>query len=153
MKSRNGLKQRAFLDEYVATASVTKAAAAAKVDRRTAYKWLRNDKAYAAQFEATKIEVCGSIEDEMVRRGVEGVLEPVFHKGKACGVIRVYSDGLLQMLAKGFMPEKYRERANVEVSAPGGGPILLEDARLSALTDDELASLIVMARKLEPEKL
>ena len=45
------------------------------------------------------------------RRAVEGVDEPVgWSKGKAGGTIRRYSDVLLMFLAKGVLPDRYRER-------------------------------------------
>jgi hypothetical protein len=148
-KTRNTAKQQSFLAAFVATASITKAAEAAKIHRQRHYTWLEDDPHYPALFEHAKTEASQSLEDEAVRRAHEGVLEPVFYKGKPAGVVRVYSDGLLQTLLKGWLPEKYRDRANVEVSAPGGGPILLEDKRFSNLTDDELAALIATARKIE----
>jgi hypothetical protein len=142
-------KQRAFLAAFCVSANFSKAADAAKIKRGSHYRWLRDDPNYAALFEAAKVEAGQTLEDEAIRRAHEGVLEPVFYKGKPAGVIRVYSDSLLQTLLKGFLPEKYRERGSLEVSGPAGGPIALADANLASLDDEELAQLIAVAKKLK----
>jgi len=151
VNKRNKAKQSAFIAAYCVTASITKAAEASKVNRYAHYDWLERDPAYPARFERAKLEAGETLEAEAVRRAHEGVLEPVYYKGKPVGVMRVYSDALMQTLLKGFLPDKYRDRGSVEVSAPGGGPILLEDSRLVALNDSELETLIVLAQKLTPE--
>ena len=158
-------KKPAFLAAYVATASVTAAAAAAKVDRTLHYLWLREDDAYAKEFAAAQLEAAQVLEDEAVRRAHEGIDEPLVYQGQftypvdAAGkrirgskplAIRKQSDGLLQFLLKGFMPQKYSHKT-LEVSGPGGGPIKLENESLQRLSDDELASLLAIASKLKPE--
>ena len=50
------------------------------------------------------------LEDEAVRRGVEGVERGIYHNGKRIATECEYSDTLLIFLLKGAMPEKYRER-------------------------------------------
>jgi hypothetical protein len=170
----------AFLAAFAATANVTKAAKAAKIERCLHYRWLKDDDGYALDFKAALEQAAQTLEDEAVRRANEGVLEPLVYQGQfsykqrpakdaegkpvlldgkpvlenygAPLAIRAYSDGLLQFLLKGARPEKYRERSNVEVSAPGGGPIAVTNEGLAKLTDDELASLIALASKLTEEK-
>lgn len=149
MNTHNKVKQQRFLTAYVGTANITRASAAAKVGQRAHYTWLDNDPAYPALFAEARLEAGGAVQDEAVRRAMEGVLETVYYKGKPCGVRRVYSDALLMALLKAFMPEKYGERSKVEVSAPLAPPILLfENAKLDALGDGELESLVVLARKI-----
>ena len=63
-----------------------------------------------------------AVEAEIRRRGVEGWDEPVFQGGKRVGVIRRYSDRMLEILAKAHRP-KFRENTRVEVSGPAGGPV------------------------------
>jgi hypothetical protein len=58
------------------------------------------------------------------------------------------SDALLMFLLKGLKPERYRDRVSAEVTGKDGGPISLEQKRLTVLTDDELAQLIAVAKKL-----
>lgn len=142
-------KQTAFLAHYCVSANFSKAAEAAGITRNAHYRWLHDDASYAERFEAMRLQAGQTLEDEAVRRAHEGVVEPVYYKGVPIGAIRVYSDSLMQMLLKGFLPERYRERASLEVSGPAGGPIVLADAQLEALDDDELAQLIAVAKKLK----
>ncbi len=140
-------KANAFLAAFRTTASIAKAAKAAKIERSLHYRWLKNPK-YAAAFERAKEQAAQVLEDEAVRRAVEGTLKPVFYKGFQCGKIREYSDSLMQTLLKAWKPDKYRERSSVEHSGPDGGPIPITDKRLEKLTDDELSALIAVASKL-----
>jgi hypothetical protein len=52
-------------------------------------------------------------------------------------------------LLKGLKPERYRDRVSAEVTGKDGGPISLEQKRLTVLTDDELSALIAVAKKLD----
>lgn len=179
LKKKRGLpKKGAFLAAYIRTASITKAARAAQVERQLHYRWLADDAEYPKQFAAAQTEAAQILEDEAIRRAHEGVLEPLVYKGRfqykvrpkkkpdgsyveengrkvyedygAPLAIRKYSDGLLQMLLRGFMPTKYRENSSVELSGPGGGAIPVSDPRLAEFTDEELETFVNLARKLEP---
>lgn len=59
---------------------------------------------------------------EAVRRAVHGVDKPVYQNGMQVGEIREYSDRLLGMLLKAYVPE-FRDSARLEVTGDGGGPI------------------------------
>ncbi len=59
------------------------------------------------------------IEREILRRGVEGVLEPVFYQGMIVGHKLMYSDRMLELHAKRHMPE-YREKSTVDMNVTGG---------------------------------
>lgn len=119
-------KKRAFLAAYAKTAQVTAAAEAAKVERATHYKWLKEDPYYAELFEQAKIEAAEMLEAEAVRRANIGVDEPVFYQGVECGKIRKYSDTLMIFLLKGMIPRKFRDNATIEHTGPGGGPVSVE---------------------------
>jgi hypothetical protein len=150
-KKRGVSKQGAFLAAFATTASVTKAAEAAGIDRCLHYRWLSEDPAYRERFTETRLQAGEALEDQAVLRAHEGVLKPVFFKGRPTGAVREYSDALLMKLLDGFLPEKYKRRSGVEVTGANGGPIALEAAKLTALTDEELAALTEIARKLKPE--
>lgn len=113
-----------FLDRYPRYCQVDKTAKAAGIDRTTFYKWLEDDEDFAKAFEDAKKRAVETLEAEAFRRGVKGILKPVFYKGGRCGQIREYSDTLLIVLLKANAPEKYRERH--EISGPGGGPLKSE---------------------------
>lgn len=120
-----------FLRCYRETGSVTKAAEAADISRSIHYRRLANDPKYAAAFAEAHEEAIAVLEDEAIRRAVEGVDEPVVYKGSfqwtnmdddgnpvgkpLC--IRKYSDSLLQFLLRGARPEKYRERFSGEIAS------------------------------------
>lgn len=178
-KKRRGLPKRpAFLSAYVRTASITKAARAARIERQLHYRWLDEDPDYPKQFAAAQREAAQLLEDEAIRRAHEGIVKPLTYKGQfsyktrpkrnadgsivqengktvyeeygAPLAIREYSDGMMMFLLRGFMPAKYRENSSVELSGPGGGAIAVTDPRLAELTDEELETLVKLSRKLEP---
>lgn len=150
MPQLNGnAKATAFLAAYKLTASITKASAAAKIDRALHYQWLKTSEGYRQAFALAKTEAAQVLEDEAVRRATEGVKEPIFYQGRPVGVIQRYSDGLMQFLLRGFLPDKYSQRVSAELSGPGGGPIPVTNPGLATLTDDELVGLIAVTQKLE----
>lgn len=103
---------------YRETGSIAAAARSAGVHRTQHYYWLQ-DPDYAKAFKATEEEAGQVIEDEAVRRAVEGVLKPVYYQGEVVGRIREYSDTLLLALLRRFRPDMYREttqQANVNTT-------------------------------------
>jgi hypothetical protein len=76
-------KTRALVIEaYRQTARVDTACRQVGINKATFYRWLAKYPEYKAEFESASEEVAGIIEDEIKRRALEGVLEPVFHAGK-----------------------------------------------------------------------
>jgi hypothetical protein len=107
-------KQAAFLTAFVFHAGqVGKAANAAKIHRSTHYEWIRTDEHYRKLHASALIQVTSVLEDEAIRRAVEGVSKGVYFQGEQCGEETHYSDGLLMFLLRGAAPEKYRERSEV----------------------------------------
>lgn len=161
--------QAAFLAAFQILASITKAAAAARIDRDLHYQWLDKDPSYPARFAAAQDQAAQTLEDEAVERATTGVFEPTVYQGEftypfiekidpETGTIfrersetpyGLYkkSDALLMFLLKKMRPA-YRETWKGEISGPGGGPIPLEEQRLKTLTDEELSALLAVARKL-----
>jgi hypothetical protein len=105
-----------FLEAYRTTASVAAAAQIAGIDRTLHYRKLENDPAYQKAFALAKEEVADVIEGELFCRAVHGEKEPVFYKGKKVATILRKSDPLLMFIARGAMPEKYREHTSIEHS-------------------------------------
>jgi hypothetical protein len=108
-----------YLRVFADTGRRYQAAAAAGISGETARLHRKTDKAFD---EACK-EAFGAFQDkleqEIYRRAVDGVDEPVFQKGQLVGKKRVYSDGLMQMLVKRFIPE-YRDKQQVDMNVKGG---------------------------------
>lgn len=116
-------KQRAFLASFEVTGRITTAAKAAQIDRSQHYEWLREVPGYEQAFKEAGEKAADTLEDEARRRAEEGILEAVHYQGKPIGAKRIYSDGLMMFLLRGLRPNKYRERRDVELSGPNGGPI------------------------------
>jgi HTH-type transcriptional regulator/antitoxin HigA len=80
--TRTANRMRRFLEVYAETGRVREAAARAGVHRTLHYRRLKNDPAYQQAFRAAQEQVGLELEDEAVRRPVEGVKRPVLYKGK-----------------------------------------------------------------------
>ena len=65
-------------------------------------------------------------EKEADFRGRLGWLEPQFYKGRVCGFIRKYSDGLLLARLKALDPEKYGDKTKVDATLNNPQGIALE---------------------------
>lgn len=52
-------------------------------------------------------------------RAIDGWLEPVFYKGSLIGFVRKFSDRMLELQAKRYVPE-YRDKSAVDVNVAGG---------------------------------
>ena len=141
--SRTPEKIGLFCDALAQGSSVSAACSAARIGRRTAYDWRHEDGAFAAAWDEAVEAGTDYLEDEAKRRAAQGVDEPVFYQGEQCGAVRKYSDTLLIFMLKARRPEKYRERANVELTGQGGGPVELDDrsaaARIAALLATAMA--------------
>lgn len=73
---------------------------------------LRNtDPEFSKAFDEAREVALSRFEDELVRRGVDGVEREIFFKGEVCGREMQYSDQLLMFLLKANDPAKYRDRA------------------------------------------
>jgi hypothetical protein len=106
--------RRAFLAAYARCGRVTKAADAAQTNWRNHYNWLKQDDQYAAAFAAAARIFGDFLEDEAIRRAVEGFERKVFYGGEHVDNETVYSDTLMVTLLRGAKPEKYREHVKIE---------------------------------------
>lgn len=82
-----------------------------------------------------------AIEGSIRARAIDGVLEPVYHKGGLVGYKRVYSDTLLIRLAEAEMPEKYKPKVDVSntihVTSTGGIPDQMTEEELAVEAEKE----------------
>lgn len=114
-----------FLATLAETGNVSDSARAANVSRKTVYQWRAEDKDFAADWSVAEDTATDALEKEARRRAVEGWDEPVFQGGGQVGVIRRYSDRMLEILLKGHR-HTFRENHRVELSGPAGGPVQFE---------------------------
>jgi hypothetical protein len=112
-ETKTAASKRAFLAAYAVSGNVSLSAMAAKIDRRTHYKWLDADAAYTESFYEAGEAAADALESEARRRAVDGVERPVYQGGVMVGTVTEYSDNLLTFLLKGVRPEKYRERIHL----------------------------------------
>ena len=124
----------AFLATLATTCDVTLSCKSAKVPRSTIYDWREVDAEFRASWEKAQDQGTDALEDEAIRRGREGVEEPVFYQGIAVGTVRKYSDTLLTTMLKARRPEKFKDRVANELSGNVG---LTHEQRLAQL--EELA--------------
>lgn len=123
-------KRAKFLQALESGASVAKAAKAAGWSRRSAYNYRSSEEGFFKEWDDAVEAGTDLLEDEAQRRAVEGVKKPVYQGGKRVGYVQEYSDTLLIFMMKGRRPEKYRERATVEHTGEGGGPVQISSPAL-----------------------
>jgi AcrR family transcriptional regulator len=103
-------KRAKLLTAFGEGLSVAAAAKRAGVGRSTAYEWRSADADFAKAWDEAIEAGTDVLEDEAVRRAVEGTDEPVFYQGMVCGAVRRYSDTLLIFMLKARRPEKFKDR-------------------------------------------
>jgi hypothetical protein len=107
-------KKYALLAAYQTCGKLTDACREVGISRGVHYRWKDADEAYAKAFEASHTQVADLLEDEVIRRGRDGVKKPVFHQGKICGHVQEYSDLLLIFMLKALRPGKFRDNVKHE---------------------------------------
>lgn len=119
----------AVLENFANCGRIDLACMKAGVERRSHYRWLKEDPAYGDAYIEAKELALQLLEDEAFRRAHAGVDEPIVYSGKILtrevetvdenGVktiervpvtIKRFSDTLMMFLLKAQAPEKYRER-------------------------------------------
>lgn len=142
--------QETFLLVYARTANVSQSAKRARISRETFYQWRDHDEAFRARLTHADEDAQDVLRGETFRRAVVGVNEPltngaglIYETEEVVGedgapvldsrgrpkmrrvkiaTVKKYSDGLLQAMLKARVPE-YREKKQVELSGPDGGPM------------------------------
>lgn len=109
-----------FCNVFAETGRITHSARAVGVSYDTVNSFRKNHPEFSAMFEEAVHIYRDRIRQEVFRRGVEGIEEPVFGKDGQVGTKTVYSDRLLELEAKRVDPS-YREKgASLEVNTTGG---------------------------------
>jgi hypothetical protein len=98
-----------FLDALSSAWSVTAAAEQAGRSRQRFYELREQNETFAQEWADAWERGSDLIRDEIRRRAVDGVEEPVFQKGELVGHKRVRSDRLLELEAKRRDPD-YRDK-------------------------------------------
>lgn len=114
---------RAFLSTLADTAQVGKAAETIGITRMCAYNWRNRHDAFKKAWDEALAVGISRLEDEGVKRGVDGWLEPVFYQGEEVGYVRKFSDTLLTFMLSAHKPERYGKN-RTELSGPDGAPLI-----------------------------
>ena len=116
-----------FLAALAATARVDLACKAAGVGRSAMYKWRALHEDFAEKWAAAQDEGTSVLEDEMVRRAIDGDADGGSKK----------SDILLIFALKARRPAVYRDNASLRITGTNDGPLQVTEtdraSRVSAL--------------------
>ena len=104
-KDRKANAQGVFVEQLVKGETITAAAKAAGICRRTAYSWRESDEAFAEAWDDALEIGTEKLETEATRRALES------------------SDTLLIFLLKARRPNVYRDRVSAELTGPNGTPL------------------------------
>jgi hypothetical protein len=101
---------------------------AAEVDRSTVYDRKKIDAVFAAKYKDATDQAADRLEQEAVRRAVDGWDEPVYQMGAQVGVVRKFDSGLLMFLLRAKKPE-FKDKLQVDGNVSGGVHLTLDEFR------------------------
>jgi hypothetical protein len=110
-----------FLEGLARGLSVTGSALLAGVNRQSVYVWRKADAAFAVAWDEAVESGTDMLEDEVLRRALEGTQEPAISMGKivfqdgAPLLLRKYADGLAQFILRGRRRDKFGDRVQQDV--------------------------------------
>ena len=107
------------------------------------------DPAFAEAWDLAMDTARAGIHAEIRRRAIEGVDRPIYQGGELVGTEKVYSDRLLEILARAHLPE-YREKIELDQTLKLDGPSLAEAIRIAAT---EIATGARMLAREEEQRL
>ncbi len=113
-----------FLNSLAETGNITVSCKEASISQSSVYLKRTKDVEFAKQMEEARMSASDLLEAEAHRRGVEGIERPIMHGGRQVGVIKEYSDRMLELLLKANNPDKFNDK--LALTGPGGGPMLVE---------------------------
>src|SRR5262245_27816488 len=74
-------KQSAFLEAYRTTVNMRQSLAAVQIKHDTFKRWFANDPEFRAQWDEIQDSAGQTLEDEAVRRAVEGCKRAIYYRG------------------------------------------------------------------------
>lgn len=155
-KSITKRRRALFLDKLKATGSVTKAAVAGEIGRRSWYDLRDRDPAFAEVWDEAEAAFIDQVESEGIRRAVVGIDEELpythYHKDGTketlSRTVTRKSDRLLELCLKSRHP-LYKPKQAIELSSPDGSMTPgADEPDYANLTDPELETLVILQRKL-----
>ena len=119
------------------------------ISRTTVKNWRQTDSVFSSAYDDAMEDGVDVVEDEAVRRAVQGVTRAVYHAGEVVGHEQNYSDGLLQFILAGRRSAVYGRRPevanqiNLSLEAPSDRDVakaltlLIEEAKQKQSVDAE----------------
>lgn len=111
--------QAVFLQAYAELGTVTAAARAAGIDRRTFYSWRDADPRFGELLDDAISAHDDHIRAEIERRAIAGWEEPVYQGGELVGTRRVYDGRLLALMARRLPEYRAEKHVSVDMDLPG----------------------------------
>lgn len=132
-------RQNLYLAELAKTGLKSHSAYTAGVAPTTVNRLIKESEEFATLVSDALSYHGESVEREAERRAVDGWLEPVFSQktGEQIGVVRKYSDRLLEVLVKANNREKFRENVQHDHSVSGGVLVVHQPAKTDAEWEDQ----------------
>ena len=120
------LRKRKFLIAFSLTGKINESEKLSRIHHYSHYCWLQNDVDYKKAFEIATLIAANRMEDEIRRRGFEGVNKPLHYKGLKTGhSIKEFSDNLAMFTVKKLIPE-YRDANNSQSVTINADKMFLE---------------------------
>ena len=99
-----------FFRELARSGSVTLASERSGIRRYTLYRMRAQDETFAKRWDRHLSLGIDRLQDDALRRAVDGVEQPVWRGGKKVGTVQRYDNRLLQFLLRAHRPEIYAEK-------------------------------------------
>ena len=115
-QKRDELAKTKYLKAVSQWGTITAGCREARVTAATILQWREHDLEFSIREQQAREALVDQLEEEALRRGVKGVQRPVYQAGHLVGYQTEYSDLLLQLLLRANRPEKYREKADINVT-------------------------------------
>lgn len=112
----DAVAQELYLSYLPKQFTVTAALSKANVPASALQRWREDDPHFVAREKLARDALADALEAEAIRRAFKGVRTPVYQGGLLAGYITQYSDMLLSLMLKALRPERYREKAEINVS-------------------------------------
>lgn len=110
-------KKRLFLNYLKKSGNKAGAAAKIGVGRSLISYHEKQDPHFAEEVQKALAFAEQEIDEEVYRRGIEGVKEDVWYQGDIVGEKTTYSDRMLEFRAKTLNPERYGDKSKVDLNA------------------------------------
>lgn len=127
-------KRGQFLSALRKTGNVTAAAEAAGLSRSQAYQLRRSDDGFRQDWDDALQAAIDDLEEELRRRALHGVEQPIYYGGKECGRVRTYNDALGMFLLRARRRELFDKAGGDELAtAIDASPLAEIQERLKRL--------------------